>query len=161
MSAERPEHPDLDGTGLSVAIVCARFNQEITSALLAGAEKALRASGVDDDRVRRFFVPGAFELPLVVKRLASSGDFDAVIALGAVIRGETGHYELVANEAAAGIARAGYDTGVPVIFGVLATENGDQARARSGGELGNRGEDAAFAAIEMATLLRRMPDRQG
>jgi 6,7-dimethyl-8-ribityllumazine synthase len=157
MSAERPERRDLDGSGLSIAIVCARFNEEITKALLDGAEATLRTHGVKDKFVQSFFVPGAFELPLAARRLASSGSDDVVIALGAVIRGETGHYELVATEAAAGIARAGYDAGIPVIFGVLATDTVEQAQRRAGGDLGNRGEDAAFAAIEMATLLREMP----
>jgi len=153
MSAERPVRRDLDGSGRSIAIVCSRFNEEITKDLLVGAERALREHGVAEEGIVVFFVPGAFELPLVAKRLAASGRYDAVIALGAVIRGETGHYELVAGQAAAGIARAGLDTGIPVIFGVLATETTEQARARSGGELGNRGEDAALAAIEMARLL--------
>ena len=157
MSAERPARRELDGSGLSIAIVCSRFNEEITTELLAGAQRALGEHGVAEEGIEVFFVPGAFELPLVAKRLAESGRYEAIIALGAVIRGETGHYELVANEAAAGIARAGLDTGVPVIFGVLATETAEQARARSGGKLGNRGEDAASAAIEMATLLREIP----
>jgi 6,7-dimethyl-8-ribityllumazine synthase len=157
MSAERPAERDLDGSGLSVAVVCSRFNGDVTSELLAGAQRALAEHGVAGDRAPTFLVPGAFELPLVAKRLAGSGDYDAVIALGAVVRGETGHYELVASQAASGVARAALDTGVPVIFGVLATETTEQARQRAGGELGNRGEDAALTAIEMATLLRRIP----
>ena len=157
MSAERPARREIDGRGQSIAIVCSRFNEEITRDLLAGAERVLSEHGVVESATETFFVPGAFELPLVAMRLAASGRFDAIIALGAVIRGETGHYGLVANQAAAGIARAGLDTGVPVIFGVLATETTEQARARSGGELGNRGGDAALAAIEMVTLLREIP----
>jgi 6,7-dimethyl-8-ribityllumazine synthase len=157
MSAERPAGRDLDGRGQSIALVCSRFNEEITKDLLAGAERALGECGVAEDGIEIFFVPGAFELPLVAKRLASTGRYDAVIVLGAVIRGETGHYELVAGQAASGIARAALDTGVPVVFGVLATETVEQARARSGGELGNRGEDAALTAIEMATLLAQIP----
>jgi 6,7-dimethyl-8-ribityllumazine synthase len=156
MSAERPTDRELDGSGLAIGIVCARFNEEITTQLLAGAQRALGKHGVAENSVRIFHVPGAFELPLVARRLAESGGYDAVIALGAVIRGETGHYELVANESAAGLARAALDTGIPVIYGVLATENFDQARQRAGGALGNRGEDAALAAIEMAMLLRRI-----
>ena len=161
MSGERPARRDLDGSGLSIAIVCSRFNEEITTNLLAGAERVLREHGVAEDGIDVFFVPGAFELPLLAKRLAASGRYEAIIALGAVIRGETSHYELVANEAAAGIARAALDTGVPVIFGVLATEMIEQARARAGGELGNRGEDAARAAIEMVRLVREIPLRSG
>lgn len=156
MSADRPAPADLDGRGMSVAIVWSRFNAEITKELLDGARRALGDHGVADDGVDVFVVPGAFELPLAARHLAASGRYEAVVALGAVIRGETGHYDLVAREAAAGIARAGLDTGVPVIFGVLATETTEQARARSGGDLGNRGEDAALVAIEMAMLLRRI-----
>ena len=154
MSAERPVRRDLDGRGLRVAIVWSRFNEEITSSLLAAAKRTLDELGVPEDKVVCAAVPGAYELPLIAQRFAASGSYDAVIALGAVIRGETGHYELVANSAAAGIARVGLDTGVPVIFGVLATDTVEQARARAGGALGNRGEDAARAAVEMATLTR-------
>ncbi|HVC25024.1 MAG TPA: 6,7-dimethyl-8-ribityllumazine synthase [Acidimicrobiales bacterium] len=154
MSAERPAPAALDGTGMSIAIAWSRFNEEITANLLAGARRALEGHGVAPDRIDVRAVPGAFELPLVAKHLAASGRYDAVVTVGAVIRGETGHYELVAQAAADGIARAALDTGVPVIFGVLATETREQARARSGGELGNRGEDAALAAIEMAEVLR-------
>lgn len=136
-----------------MAIVCSKFNEEITTALLAGAQRALGDHGVGDDNVETFFVPGAFELPLAAKCLAGSGRYDAVIALGAVIRGGTAHYDLVAKAAALGISRAALDTGVPVIFGVLATDTVDQARERSGGALGNRGEDAALAAIEMARFI--------
>jgi 6,7-dimethyl-8-ribityllumazine synthase len=157
MSAERPARQEIVGSGLSIAIVCSRFNEEITKVLLAGATSALCDDGVAEDAIDVFMVPGAFELPLIAKRLAASGRYDAVIALGAVIRGDTGHYELVANEAAAGIARAALDTGVPVIFGVLATETTEQAWQRAGGELGNRGEDAARAAIEMAALVKEIP----
>ena len=157
MSAERPPERDLDGSGLSIAIVCSRFNEAITKELLAGAARALGRHGVAEEAIETFLVPGAFELPLVAKRLAGSKRYDAVIALGAVVRGETGHYELVADQAASGIAQAAFDTGVPVIFGVLATETAEQARERAGGQLGNRGEDAALAAIEMATLLRGIP----
>jgi len=156
MSAERPAKQELDGGGLSIAIVCSRFNEDVTKDLLAGAERALNDHGIVGEALETFMVPGAFEIPLVAKRAAATGKYDAVIALGAVIRGETGHYELVAGQAASGIARAALDTGVPVIFGVLATETLEQARARSGGELGNHGEDAALAAIEMARLVARI-----
>ena len=154
MSAERPRRRELDGRGLRIAIVCSRFNEEITDSLLAATRRALGELMVSEDDIACTAVPGAFELPVVAQRLAVSGRYDAVIALGAVIRGETGHYELVARAAAAGIARVALDSGVPVIFGVLATETLEQARARSDGALGNRGEDAACAAVEMAVLLR-------
>ena len=160
MSAERPTRRDLDGRGLRVAIVWSRFNEEVTSSLLAAAERTLDELGVRKEQVACAAVPGAFELPLMAQRFAASGSYDAVIALGAVVRGETGHYELVASSAAAGIARVSLDTGVPVIFGVLATDTVEQARARAGGALGNRGEDAARAAVEMAMLARRS-DRDG
>lgn len=160
MSTERQRRESLDASRYSIAVIASRFNEEITEALLSGATGVLRQLGVRDENLEVVSVPGAFELPLAAKRLAQTGRFDAVIAIGAVIRGETGHYELVANEAAAGIQRAALDTGVPVIFGVLATEDEDQARARSGGALGNRGEDAAYVAIEMAELFARFSDQR-
>lgn len=156
MSAERPQRRSLDGRGLRIAVVCSRFNLEITDSLLAAARRTLQELGVGEDGIAAEPVPGAFELPLVAQHFARSGAFDAVIALGAVIRGETGHYELVAQAAASGIARVALDTGVPVIFGLLAADTPEQARARSGGALGNRGEDAAVAAVEMALLMRRL-----
>jgi 6,7-dimethyl-8-ribityllumazine synthase len=159
MSAEQRARSDLDGRGLKMAIVCSRFNEEITTALLAGAQRALGDHGVAEDSVEAFLVPGAFELPLAAKCLAASGRYDAIIALGAVIRGATAHYDLVAKTAALGISRAALDTGVPVIFGVLATDTVEQARERSGGELGNRGEDAALAAIEMARVISQVKRR--
>ncbi|MGC8628060.1 MAG: 6,7-dimethyl-8-ribityllumazine synthase [Acidimicrobiales bacterium] len=155
MSVERPIKRDLDGRGLRVAIVWSRFNEQVTSSLLAAAKRTLDELGVAQDDVACASVPGAFELPLIAQRFAASGSYDAVVALGAVIRGETGHYDLVASSAAAGIARVSLDTGVPVIFGVLATDTVQQAQARAGGMLGNRGEDAARAAVEMAMLTRR------
>lgn len=159
MSVERPRRRHADGRGLRIAIVCSRFNQEITDSLLAAARHRLVELGVSEDDIATELVPGAFELPLVAQRFARSGAFDAVIALGAVIRGETGHYELVAQAAASGIARVALDTGVPVIFGVLATDTIEQARARSGGLLGNHGEDAAVAALEMVASVRNL-DRE-
>ena len=156
MSAERPGRLDLDGSGLRIAIVCSRFNEKITDPLLAAAKRTLGDLGVVEDDIACATVPGAFELPIVAQRLAQSGSYDAVIALGAVVRGETGHYDLVASAAASGIARVALDTGVPVIFGVLATDTFEQAEARSGGSLGNRGEDAALAAVDMAVLLQRL-----
>ena len=145
-----------DGTGLRVAVVVARFNEVVTTALLDGAVRALDHAGVADDDVTVVWVPGAFEIPTVARRLA--GDVDAVVCLGAVIRGETAHFDLVANEAARGIAEVTRTTGVPCIFEVLATEDLAQAQARAGGSHGNKGWEAAMAAIEMALLLRALPE---
>lgn len=147
----------LRGDGLRVAIVCGRFNDLITERLLAGARDGLLRHGVDEASITEAWVPGAFELPLVAKRLASSGEYDAVICLGAVIRGATGHYEHVAGQCAAGIQQAQLDTGVPVIFGVLTTETIEQAIERAGTKAGNKGYEAAETAIEMADLLRQLP----
>jgi 6,7-dimethyl-8-ribityllumazine synthase len=145
-----------DGTGLRVAVVVARFNEVVTTALLDGAVQALTYAGVADDDVTVVWVPGAFEIPTVARRLA--GDLDAIVCLGAVIRGETAHFDLVANEAARGIADVTRTTGVPCIFEVLATEDLAQAQARAGGAHGNKGWEAAMAAIEMARLLRALPE---
>jgi 6,7-dimethyl-8-ribityllumazine synthase len=143
-----------DGAGLRVAVVVARFNEVVTTALLDGAVQALSHAGVAEDDVTVVWVPGAFEIPTVARRLA--GDVDAVVCLGAVIRGETAHFDLVANEAARGIAEVTRTTGVPCIFEVLATEDLAQAQARAGGAHGNKGWEAAMAAIEMARLLRAL-----
>jgi 6,7-dimethyl-8-ribityllumazine synthase len=151
----------LDGAGLRVALVCSRFNDLITTRLVAGARDALVRHGVDPSSISEAWVPGAFELPLVARRLAGSGEFDAVVCLGAVIRGATGHYEHVAGQCAAGIQRAQLDTGVPVIFGVLTTDTIEQAIERAGTKAGNKGADAAAAAIEMADLLRQLPKADG
>ncbi len=153
MSAERPEWRELDGGGLRIAIVCSRFNATITDSLLAAAQATLGELGVREDDIVVARVPGAFEVPVVAQHFAASGAVDAVIALGAVIRGETGHYDLIAETAASGIARVALDSGVPVIFGVLATDTVEQALARSGGVLGNRGDEAAAGAVEMARLM--------
>ncbi len=147
-----PQPPDLDGTGLSLAIVAARFNEHITSRLLAGAEDVIKRCRISRHEV--FWVPGSFELPLAAKRLADTGRYDAVVCLGAVIRHETDHYLHVAPQAAAGIQRAALDTGVPCLFGVLTCDNEAQALERSGGARGNRGADAVEAAVEMVRLLR-------
>ena len=145
-----------DGTGLRVAVVVARFNEVVTTALLDGAVRALDHAGVADDDVTVVWVPGAFEIPTVARRLA--GDVDAVVCLGAVIRGETAHFDLVANEAARGIAEVTRTTGVPCIFEVLATEDLAQAQSRAGGSHGNKGWEAAMSAIEMVHLLRTLPE---
>ena len=143
----------IDGSGLKVAIAAARFNEFITSRLLEGAREGLATHGVSEDDVTVAHVPGSFELPLTVRRLAVAGSFDAIIALGAVIKGETDHYDYVAGEVAKGVASASVDTGVPVIFAVLTTHTVEQAINRSGGKHGNAGYTAAISAIEMATLL--------
>jgi 6,7-dimethyl-8-ribityllumazine synthase len=147
----------LRGDGLRVAIVCGRFNDLITERLLAGARDGLVRHGVDQASITEAWVPGAFELPLVAKRLAASGEYDAVICLGAVIRGATGHYEHVAGQCAAGIQQAQLETGVPVVFGVLTTETIEQAIERAGTKAGNKGYESAETAIEMADLLRQLP----
>jgi 6,7-dimethyl-8-ribityllumazine synthase len=147
----------LNGAGLRVALVCSRFNDLITTRLVVGARDGLVRHGVDPSSISEAWVPGAFELPLVARRLAGSGEYDAVVCLGAVIRGATGHYEHVAGQCAAGIQRAQLDTGIPVIFGVLTTETIEQAIERAGTKAGNKGFDAAVAAIEMVDLLRQLP----
>jgi len=151
----------LDGSGMRVAVVCGRFNEFITERLLAGAIDTLVRHGVDEGSLTVVWAPGAFELPLVAKRLAASGEYDAVVCVGAVIRGATGHYDQVANNAAAGVARASLDTGIPVIFGVLTTDTIEQAIERAGTKAGNKGADAAVSAIEMVDLLRQLPKPGG
>jgi 6,7-dimethyl-8-ribityllumazine synthase len=146
---------ELDATGMRFAIVAARFNNDVTEPLCAGAEKTLRDHGAADVHVA--WVPGAYELPLVAKRFAQSGAVDAVVCIGAVIRGETAHFEYVAGECAAGITRASLDTGVPVAFGVLTVDDRVQAQERVGGREGHKGEEAAATAIEMVSLLRNLP----
>ncbi len=147
----------LRGEGLRVALAASRFNGAITERLLAGAWDGLVRHGVDPASVTVAWAPGAFELPLVAARLAGSGEVDAVVCLGAVIRGATGHYDQVAGQCAAGIQRAQLDSGVPVVLGVLTTDTVDQAVERSGAKGANKGFEAALAAIEMADLLRQLP----
>lgn len=147
-----------DGSGLRVAIVAARFNEAVTTALVDGALAALARAGVSEDDITVAWVPGAFEIPMVARRLADGHTVDAVICLGAVIRGDTAHFELVANEAAHGIAEVSRSTGLPCIFEVLATDDLAQARSRAGGSHGNKGWEAAMAAIEMVHLLRTLPE---
>ena len=147
----------LRGEGVRVAIACGRFNDLITERLLAGARDGLLRHGVDEASITEAWVPGAFELPLAASRLASSGEYDAVLCLGAVIRGATGHYEHVAGQCAAGIARVALDTGVPVVFGVLTTETIEQALERAGTKAGNKGYESAETALEMVDLLRQLP----
>jgi 6,7-dimethyl-8-ribityllumazine synthase len=142
-----------DGGSRRVTIVAARFNESVTASLVDGALEALSRHGVSEDHIEVVWVPGAFEIPLIARRIANRGDVDAVVCLGAVIRGETAHFELVAAEAARGIAEVARDTGVPCIFEVLTTEDLAQAQARAGGAHGNKGWEAAEAALEMAGLI--------
>ena len=151
----------LGGAGLRFAVVASRFNEAIVSRLVDGALDGLRRHGVDESRVDVAWVPGAFELPLVSQKLAASGLYDAVIALGAVIRGATGHYDFVAGQCAAGVQRVQLDTGVPVVFGVLTTDTIEQAVERSGAKAGNKGFEAAATAIEMANLMASLPKPEG
>ncbi|MDE3839225.1 6,7-dimethyl-8-ribityllumazine synthase [Bacillus methanolicus] len=147
---------NLIGTGLKIAIVVGRFNEFITAKLLSGAEDALHRHGVNEDDITVAWVPGAFEIPLVAKKLAESGQYDAVITLGTVIRGATPHFEYVSGEVAKGVAAAGLHSGVPIIFGVLTTETIEQAIERAGTKAGNKGWEAAVGAIEMANLVRQI-----
>ena len=146
----------VDGGSIRVAIVVARFNEFITSKLLSGALDTLKRHGVNDDDISVAWVPGAFEIPLIASKLADSGKYDAVIALGAIIRGSTSHYDLVCSEAAKGIAQAELKSGVPVLFGVITTENIEQAIERAGSKAGNKGSECAEGAIEMVNLIREI-----
>jgi 6,7-dimethyl-8-ribityllumazine synthase len=145
------------GAGRRIAIVAARFNEVVTRKLVDGAAARLKALGVSSDDIDVAWVPGAFEIPLVARRFATSGRFEGVICLGAVIRGETAHFDLVANEAARGIAEVARDTGIPVIFEVLAVENLAQAEDRAGGAHGNKGWEAAESVLSMVSLLEALP----
>jgi 6,7-dimethyl-8-ribityllumazine synthase len=142
--------------GLRFALVISRFNEFIGSKLKEGAMDCLLRHEADDKKITEVYVPGSFEIPVVAKRLASSKKYDAVIALGAVIRGATPHFDLVAGEVAKGVAAASLETGVPVIFGVLTTDTIEQAVERAGTKAGNKGWDAAIAAMEMANLMRKI-----
>lgn len=140
--------------GMKVAIVVARFNQLITEKLLAGAVDTLKRAGVADDDIAIAWTPGAYEIPLAADKLAKTGDYDAVICLGAVIKGETDHYDHVAGNTASGITRVGLDNELPVLFGVLTCETIEQAMARAGLKAGNKGIECAQAAIEMVNMLK-------
>ena len=142
--------------GLKFGIVVARFNEFITTKLLGGALDTLHRHGAKDEDVDAAWVPGAFEIPLAAKKMAESGKYDAVICLGAVIRGSTSHYDYVCNEVSKGVAQVGMSTGVPTIFGVVTTENIEQAIERAGTKAGNKGADGAMAAMEMANLLKNI-----
>lgn len=142
--------------GQRVGIVAARFNEFITSKLLGGARDAFLRHGGDEQQLEVAWVPGAFEVPLVAKKMAESGKYDAVVCLGAVIRGATPHFDMVANEATKGVANVGLQTGVPVIFGILTTDSIEQAVERAGTKAGNKGFDAMTTAIEMVNLLKQI-----
>lgn len=139
--------------GVRIAIVAARFNEFITSKLLSGAEDGLVRHGVPTDRIDVAWVPGAFEIPVIAQKLAESGRYDAVICLGAVIRGATSHYDYVCAEVSKGVAQVSLKTGLPVLFGVLTTDNIEQAIERAGTKAGNKGYDCALSAIEMMNLM--------
>ncbi|HTB19085.1 MAG TPA: 6,7-dimethyl-8-ribityllumazine synthase [Bryobacteraceae bacterium] len=147
---------NLDATGLKFAVLCARFNGFITDRLLAGALDALKRSGAAEADIEVVKVPGAWELPLAAKTVAAAKKYDAIIALGAVIRGDTPHFDHVAGQASSGLAAVQLESGIPVAFGVLTTLNVEQAIDRAGGKSGNKGYDAAITAIEMADLVRRL-----
>jgi 6,7-dimethyl-8-ribityllumazine synthase len=148
----------LDGRDLRLAIVVARFNDLIGERLLGGALDALRRHNVSDEAIDIVWVPGSFEIPATARRLAYSRRYDAIVCLGAVIRGATAHFDYVAGQAAAGISAVGRETGVPAIFGVLTTDTIEQAIERAGTKAGNKGYDAAVAAIEMGNLFRSLPE---
>lgn len=147
---------DVDGSGLRVGIVAARYNDEIVDRLLDGATAALARHGVAEQDVRVVWVPGAFEVPVVLERLAASGQVDVLVALGCVVRGETPHFDFVAGECAAGSAAVARQHGIAVGFGVLTTDTWDQALARAGGDQGNKGEEAVLAALETARVLEAL-----
>lgn len=151
---------DSAANGARVAIVAARFNSFVVDKLVSGALETLREQGVPDTQVLLVRVPGAFELPLIVQELAANSDCDAVIALGAVIRGDTPHFDFVAGECARGLSQVALDTGVPVAFGVLTCDTAEQALERAGGKAGNKGVDAAMTALEMANLLQMIGEPQ-
>ena len=142
--------------GMKVGIVASRFNEIIVNKLLGGAVDGLVRHGVEDQNITAAWVPGAFEIPIAAQKMAQSGKYDAIICVGAVIRGDTTHYDYVCNEASKGVAQAALSTGVPVIFAVVTTENIEQAVERAGTKAGNKGADGALAAMEMANLLKKI-----
>ena len=144
------------GQGIKIGIVAARFNEFIVSKLVGGAQDALIRHGVEDDDITLAWVPGAFEIPMIANKMATSGKYDAVICLGAVIKGSTSHYDYVCAEVSKGVAQVGLNTSVPTIFGVLTTDNIEQAIERAGTKSGTKGYDAACTAIEMVNLIKYM-----
>ena len=156
MGDTRTHQGSLDAGGKRFALVASRFNEIISSRLISGAIDSLLRHGAEEENIELYRVPGSFEVPLVARKVAAGGKFHAVICLGAVIRGETPHFDFVAAGAARGVARVALDSGVPVIFGVVTADTLEQAIQRAGGKTGNRGADAAAAAIETANLLQEM-----
>ena len=144
------------GEGLKIGIIASRFNEFITSKLVSGAEDCLKRHGVADENMSVAWVPGAFEIPVIAKRMAASGKYDAVICLGAVIRGATSHYDYVCAEVSKGIAAVSLDTGIPVLFGILTTDTIEQAIERAGTKAGNKGTDCAMSALEMVNLIKNI-----
>ena len=142
--------------GMKVGIVAARFNEIIVNKLLGGAVDGLVRHGVEEENITAAWVPGAFEIPVAAQKMAQSGNYDAVICVGTVIRGDTSHYDYVCNEVSKGIAHVSLETGIPVLFGVLTTENIEQAIARAGSKAGNKGYDCALSAIEMINLMKQI-----
>jgi len=151
----------LDAAGMRLAVAVARFNAHVTGPLYDGCREELAGHGLDLNTLTSVEAPGCFELPLLAKELAASGRFDAIICIGAVIRGDTPHFDYVSSAAASGIQRAALDTGVPVIFGVLTTDNEEQAFDRIGGSAGHKGREAALTAIEMVHTLRQVRGQAG
>ncbi len=150
----------LNTGGLAVGIVVAQFSEYITSKLLEGAISGLTENGVSDETITVAWVPGSFELPVMAQTMLELDNYDLIICLGAVIRGETPHFEYVSQAAAMGISRVGLDYGVPVIFGVLTTDDQDQAMERAGGKLGNKGRDSAVSGLEMVSVIQQLDDKQ-
>jgi 6,7-dimethyl-8-ribityllumazine synthase len=157
VSGTRPSDADVSAAGRHLAIVAARFNDAIVAALLQGAVSTWRARGGAESDLFIARVPGAFELPVVARRLIASGRYEAIVALGCVIRGDTPHFEFVAGECARGLQQASTDTGVPIAFGVLTLDSIAQAQARAGADSGNKGAEAMASALEMADLMARLP----
>jgi len=147
---------DLQARDFRFAVLASRFNEFVVDALVKGAVDALRRHGASDKQVEVVRIPGAYDMPLVARKLAQSRRYDAIIAVGAVVRGQTAHFDYVAGECASGLARVSAETGVPVAFGVLTTETAEQAMDRAGGKAGNKGAEAAASAIELVSLLRRL-----
>ncbi len=147
---------DLQARDYRFAVLASRFNEFVVDALVKGAVDALRRHGASDKQIEIVRVPGAYDMPLVARKLAQSRRYDAIVAVGAVIRGQTAHFDYVAGECASGLARVSAETGVPVAFGVLTTDTAEQAMDRSGGKAGNKGAEAAAGAIELISLLRRV-----
>ncbi|MCI8405278.1 MAG: 6,7-dimethyl-8-ribityllumazine synthase [Clostridia bacterium] len=144
------------GEGLKIGIIASRFNEFITSKLVSGAEDCLKRHGVSDNDMSVAWVPGAFEIPIIAKRMATSGKYDAVICVGVVIRGATSHYDYVCNEVSKGIAAVSLETGIPVLFGILTTDTIEQAIERAGTKAGNKGTDCAMSALEMINLIKNI-----